>query len=62
MIYKSGKKYTWKYNDYLCKNHILNGLADDLYDYYNISETDKHIWEALEIKYDTKELEQRSVS
>jgi len=23
----------WNENDYLCKNFILNGLADDFYDY-----------------------------
>jgi len=25
----------WNENDYLCKSFILNGLADDLYDYYS---------------------------
>ncbi|RZB65820.1 putative oxidosqualene cyclase, partial [Glycine soja] len=25
----------WNENDYLCKNFILNGLADNLYDYYS---------------------------
>ena len=28
-------------NDYLCKNHILNNLADDLYDYYTNYKTAK---------------------
>ena len=26
---------SWTENDFLCKNYILNGLSDDLYDYYN---------------------------
>ena len=42
--------------DYLCKNFILNGLSDDLYDYYNSEDkTAKQIWEALQKKYDTEE-------
>ena len=31
----------WQENDYLCKNHILNSLADDLYDYYSNYKTAK---------------------
>lgn len=44
-----------KVNNYLCKNHIPNGLADDLYDYYSNYEIAKQVWEALQTKYDTKE-------
>ncbi|XP_073224880.1 uncharacterized protein [Cicer arietinum] len=43
-------------NDYLRKNYILNGLADDLYDYYSSeSNTAKQDWDALKKKYDTEE-------
>ncbi|MCI16425.1 hypothetical protein A2U01_0037567, partial [Trifolium medium] len=45
----------WIDNDYLYKNHILNGLADDLYDYYNSYKNAKDVWEALKKKYDTEE-------
>ncbi|XP_058761166.1 uncharacterized protein LOC131634515 [Vicia villosa] len=45
----------WQENDYLCKHHILNSLADDLYDYYNNHKTAKQVWEALQKKYDTEE-------
>ncbi|XP_058777305.1 uncharacterized protein LOC131651651 [Vicia villosa] len=45
----------WQENDYLCKHHILNNLADDLYDYYSNHKTAKQVWEALQKKYDTEE-------
>src|SRR3954469_3458558 len=45
----------WQENDYLCKHHILNSLADDLYDYYSNHKTAKQVWEALQKKYDTEE-------
>lgn len=45
----------WVENDFLYKNFILNGLSDDLYDYYNSDKTAKEIWDALEKKYDTEE-------
>ncbi|XP_062079740.1 uncharacterized protein LOC133784392 [Humulus lupulus] len=46
---------SWVENDFLCKNFILNGLSDDLYDYYNSDKSAKEIWEALQKKYDTEE-------
>lgn len=45
----------WKDNNYLCKNYILNGLGDDLYDLYRLYDTTKHVWDALHKKYDIKE-------
>nr|GFC27256.1 zinc finger, CCHC-type [Tanacetum cinerariifolium] len=40
----------------MCKNFILNGLSDDLYDYYNSDDVTSHkLWEALQKKYDTEE-------
>src|SRR4030042_2519885 len=44
----------WKENDYLCKNYILNGLTDELYDYYSRYKNAKEVWDALEKKYDTE--------
>ncbi|KAL5831729.1 hypothetical protein ACOSQ4_017083 [Xanthoceras sorbifolium] len=46
---------SWDENDFLCKNYILNGLFDDLYDYYNSDKFAKEIWDALQKKYDTEE-------
>ncbi|XP_062075752.1 uncharacterized protein LOC133779869 [Humulus lupulus] len=46
---------SWVENDFLYKNFILNGLSDDLYDYYNSDKSTKEIWEALQKKYDTEE-------
>jgi len=45
----------WKDNDYLCKNFILNRLGDNMYDLYRIYDTTKHVWDALQKKYDTEE-------
>ncbi|PON99483.1 Zinc finger, CCHC-type, partial [Trema orientale] len=50
------KEYeSWVEKDFLCKNFILNGLSDDLYDYYNSDKSAKEIWDALQKKYDTEE-------
>ncbi|CAJ2630366.1 unnamed protein product, partial [Trifolium pratense] len=51
----NGEIHLWKEHDYLCKNYIINGLADDLYDYYRSYNTAKDVWEALTKKYDTEE-------
>ncbi|KAK2442716.1 putative mitochondrial protein [Trifolium repens] len=45
----------WLNNDYICKGYILNGLCDDLYDYYSSYKDAKDVWEALKKKYDTEE-------
>jgi cation transport regulator ChaB len=45
----------WIHNDYLCKGYIINGLCDDLYDYYSSYKTAKEVWDALKKKYDTEE-------
>ncbi|KAK2391773.1 CBL-interacting serine/threonine-protein kinase [Trifolium repens] len=45
----------WLSDDYLCKGYIINGLCDDLYDYYSTYKTAKEVWEALKKKYDTEE-------
>ncbi|XP_060957675.1 uncharacterized protein LOC133029203 [Cannabis sativa] len=48
---------SWVENDFLCKNFILNGLSDDLYDYYNSDKSANEIWDALQKKYDAKKPE-----
>ncbi|GAU26739.1 hypothetical protein TSUD_317370 [Trifolium subterraneum] len=49
------ERQLWIDNDYVCKNYIINGLEDDLYDYYRTYETASDVWEALCKKYDTEE-------
>jgi len=49
----------WKENDYLCKNFILNGLADHLYDQHLIHKTAKDVWDALQNKYNTEEVDSK---
>ena len=45
----------WNESDYLCKSHILNNLANDMYDYYINYKTTKHVWEDPQKKYNTEE-------
>ncbi|XP_075103721.1 uncharacterized protein LOC142178290 [Nicotiana tabacum] len=43
-----------KHSDFLCKNYILSGLGDDLYNVYSNAKTSKELWDALEKKYKTE--------
>ncbi|KAL3334085.1 hypothetical protein AABB24_030714, partial [Solanum stoloniferum] len=45
----------WKHSDFLCKNYILSGLQDDLYNVYSNVKTSKELWDALEKKYKTED-------
>uniref|UniRef100_A0A1U7WPX0 Uncharacterized protein LOC104226104 n=1 Tax=Nicotiana sylvestris TaxID=4096 RepID=A0A1U7WPX0_NICSY len=45
----------WKHSDFLCKNYILSGLEDNLYNVYSNVETSKELWTALEKKYKTED-------
>ncbi|XP_059306151.1 uncharacterized protein LOC132057527 [Lycium ferocissimum] len=45
----------WKHSDFLCKNYILSGLEDDLYNVYSNVETLKELRDALENKYKTED-------
>ncbi|KZV33002.1 hypothetical protein F511_24532 [Dorcoceras hygrometricum] len=38
----------WGHGDFLCRNYILNGLENSLYNVYNIMTTAKLLWESLE--------------
>ena len=40
-----------KHSDLLCRNYILSGLDDILYNVYNNINTSKELWEVLEKKY-----------
>ncbi|KAA0059670.1 putative Polyprotein [Cucumis melo var. makuwa] len=46
---------TWTETDFICKNLILNGLTDELYDYYSTMATAKEVWDVLQNKYDIEE-------
>ncbi|KAL6137282.1 hypothetical protein ACLB2K_062574 [Fragaria x ananassa] len=37
----------WNSSDYLCRNYIMNGLADSLYNVYISMGTAKELWESL---------------
>ncbi|XP_031108738.1 uncharacterized protein LOC116013231 [Ipomoea triloba] len=46
----------WKDSDFLCRNYILNGLCDSLYDVYRKIDTAKALWEALDHKYRSEDV------
>ncbi|KAL0320512.1 UNVERIFIED_CONTAM: hypothetical protein Sradi_5312700 [Sesamum radiatum] len=45
----------WVYGDFLCRNYILNGLSDTLYNVYSSAKTARALWESLEKKYKTED-------
>ena len=45
----------WKHIDFLCRNYILNGLDNTLYDVYCGFNTVRELWESLDKKYKTKD-------
>ncbi|CAN1343376.1 Retrovirus-related Pol polyprotein from transposon TNT 1-94 [Linum perenne] len=45
------KMKKWENDNFLCVGHILNGLADSLFDVYETYEHASALWEALEAKY-----------
>ncbi|KAK3031797.1 hypothetical protein RJ639_036949 [Escallonia herrerae] len=45
----------WKHLDFLCKNYILNGLDNALYNVYSPMVNAKALWESLERKYKTED-------
>ncbi|KAK3018659.1 hypothetical protein RJ639_002801 [Escallonia herrerae] len=46
----------WKHSDFLCKNYILNGLDNVLYNVYSPMVNVKALWESLEKKYKTEDV------
>ncbi|KAA0048117.1 hypothetical protein E5676_scaffold546G00690 [Cucumis melo var. makuwa] len=44
----------WKHVEYLCKNYILNGLDNTLYNVYSSVHSAKNLWTSLEKKYKTE--------
>ena len=44
-----------KHIDFLCRNYMLNGLGDTLYNVYATKKTTKELWECLDKKYKTED-------
>ena len=45
----------WKHADFLCRNYILNGLDNTLYNVYCTLKTAKELWDSLDKKYKTED-------
>ena len=45
----------WKHSDFLCRNYVLNGLVDSLYNVYCVTKTTKELWDSLDKKYKTED-------
>ncbi|KAI3812677.1 hypothetical protein L1987_17389 [Smallanthus sonchifolius] len=46
----------WNHSDFLCRNYVLNGMVDALYNVYCKTKTAKELWESLERKYKTEDV------
>ena len=45
----------WKHADFLCRNYLLNGLDNTLYNVYCAFNTARELWESLDKKYRTED-------
>ena len=45
----------WKHADFLCRNYLLNGLDNTLYNVYCAFNTTRELWESLDKKYKTED-------
>ena len=45
----------WKCADFLCRNYLLNGLDNTLYNVYCAFNTARELWESLDKKYKTED-------
>ncbi|KAL5540606.1 hypothetical protein UlMin_043181 [Ulmus minor] len=45
----------WKHSDFLCRNYVLNGLTDSLYNVYSDKKTANELWESLDRKYKSED-------
>ena len=45
----------WKHANFLCRNYILNGLDNTLYNVYSPIKTAKELWKSLQKKYKTED-------
>ncbi|XP_076886939.1 uncharacterized protein LOC143536954 [Bidens hawaiensis] len=47
--------HAWNHSDFLCRNYVLNGMVDALYNVYCKAKTAKELWEPLDRKYKTED-------
>ena len=47
----------WNHSDFLCRNYVLNGLENTLYNIYSPLKTAKELWDSLDKKYKTEDAE-----
>ena len=52
----------WKQGDFLCKNYIMNGLDNMLYNVYSVKESAKVLWESLDLKYKIEDVGSKKFS
>ena len=45
----------WKHADFLCRNYLLNGLENTLYNVYCAFNTTRELWKSLDKKYKTED-------
>ncbi|XP_076908675.1 uncharacterized protein LOC143565659 [Bidens hawaiensis] len=45
----------WKHSEYFCRNYVLIGLVDELYNVYFRIPSAKELWDTLERKYKTED-------
>ncbi|KAL2466738.1 Uncharacterized protein Adt_42589 [Abeliophyllum distichum] len=45
----------WRHSDFLCRNYVMNSLADSLYNVYSTRKMAKELWESLDRKYKTED-------
>ncbi|KZV14307.1 hypothetical protein F511_19450, partial [Dorcoceras hygrometricum] len=45
---------SWGHGEFLCRNYVLNGMDNSLYNVYSRMTTAKLLWESLEKKYKTE--------
>ena len=47
----------WKHSEFLCRNYVMNALTYSLYNVYSNKKTSKELWESLDQKYKTEDVE-----
>ncbi|CAM8978090.1 unnamed protein product [Rhodiola kirilowii] len=56
------KRSKWENDDYIYRGHILNSMADNLFDVYQNVKSAKELWDALEAKYVREDASSKSIS
>ena len=46
----------WNHSDFLCRNYVLNGLENTLYNVYSPLKTAEELWDSLDKKYKTEDV------